>query len=63
VNSSHKHHIMIGVTLKDSIQHGYWRIFAGVCHVIKKLKAVGCQQIKIILRGKYHKSTNDNDCN
>lgn len=23
VNSSHKHHIMIGITLKDSIQHGY----------------------------------------
>jgi len=51
---------MIGVELKYLIGSGYLRIFDGVCQAIKKLEAVGCQPIKILLRGTYHKSTNEN---
>ena len=39
---------------------GYLRIFDGVCQAIKMLEAVGCQPIKILLRGTYRKSTNEN---
>jgi len=54
------HYLMIGVELKYLIGSGYLRIFDGVCQAIKKLEAVGCQPIKILLRGMYHKSTNEN---
>ena len=36
------------------------RIFDGVCQAIEMIEAVGCQPIKILLRGTYHKSTNEN---
>jgi len=35
-------------------------IFDGVCQAIKELEAVGGQPIKILLRGTYRKSSNDN---
>ena len=37
------------------------RIFDGVCEAIEMVEAVGCQPIKIVLRGTYHKSTDEND--
>ena len=51
---------MIRVELKYLIGSGYLRIFDGVCQAIKMLEAVGCQPIKILVRGMYHKSTNEN---
>jgi len=60
VNLLCKHYFMIGVELRYLIGSGYLRIFDGVCQAIKKLEAVGCQPIEILLRGTYHKSTNEN---
>ena len=51
---------MIGVELKYLIESGYLRIFDGVCQAIQKLEAMGCQPIKLLLRGTYCKSTNEN---
>jgi len=51
---------MIGVELKYLIGSGYLRIFDGVCQAIQKLEAMDCQPIKILLRGTYRKSTNEN---
>jgi hypothetical protein len=36
------------------------RLFDGVRQATKKIEVVGCQPIKIHLRGTYHKSTNEN---
>ena len=59
-NISCKHYFMIGVELKYLIESGYLRIFDRVCQAIQKLEAMGCQPIKLHLRGTYCKSTNDN---
>ena len=60
LNISCKHYILIRVELKYLIGSGYLRIFDGVCQAIEMIEAVGCQPIKILLRGMYHKSTNEN---
>ena len=60
VNFFCAYHFMIVVELKYLIGSGYLKIVDGVCHAIKKLEAVGCQPIKILLRVMCCKSTNEN---
>jgi len=60
VNISCTNYFMIGVELKELIGSRYLRIFDVVCQAIRKLEAVGCQPIKIHLKGTYRKSTNEN---
>ena len=61
MNISCKHYILIRVELKYLIGSGYLRMFDGVCQAIEMIEAVSYQPIKILLRGTYHKSTNEND--
>ena len=61
LNISCKHYILIRVELKYLIGSGYSRIFDGVYQSIEMIEAEGCQPIKILLRGTYHKSTNENN--
>jgi len=60
LNISCKHYIMIRVELKYLIGSGYFRIFDRVSQAIQKIEALGCQPMKILLSGTYHKSTNQN---